>query len=512
MRANPARPSTFSGRFAKIAGRVAMAILGWPFLTGAAAAAEKNGVEAVRAAGNAAPAVRFAVRELYAPGHFGNSYEVMGPREMRRYLAEAKHWGFNRYGDWFDMEDCSDPFADKSLVRLGDAMWERKKENFRSAQRLGFTCDLLITPNHVYVDQCRPELLATKGKRIFGQLICPSNPKARAIILKNYQHLFADLAAAGVRLKAISSCPYDFGGCACPKCQPWILTFAKLMREIHALAERYHPGVESHMIGWWWTAEEHRLLADWADREAPGWIKSIYLHIPYNATHVADVPLPKGCRRGAFVHIGYSDASGKSRDIYGHLGPVVAPGRLPRTIQGLANSGVTAVMAYSEGVFDDVNKALLAGLASGQFNSAHEVLRAYAERYFAANPRQAEGWATWLAGWGEPFAVDPEKAAQQLAVLNPTAAGPWRQQQWQKKLELFRLQQVIAGGTAWTPERLQAVDQFWQVQEEIQRGLWGLTAQRHVFARRYTPVAWYEDWAKHATAEKKTLDKEQQWR
>ena len=73
----------------------------------------------------------FAVRELYAVGHFGNSYEVMGEYEMRRYLAEAKRWGFNRYADWFDMEDCSDPFAEKGLVLLSHAMWERKKQNFR---------------------------------------------------------------------------------------------------------------------------------------------------------------------------------------------------------------------------------------------------------------------------------------------------------------------------------------------------------------------------------------------
>ena len=72
----------------------------------------------------------FAVRELYAVGHFGNSYEVMGEYEMRRYLAEAKHWGFNRYADWFDMEDCSDPFAEKRLILLSHAMWERKKQNF----------------------------------------------------------------------------------------------------------------------------------------------------------------------------------------------------------------------------------------------------------------------------------------------------------------------------------------------------------------------------------------------
>jgi hypothetical protein len=40
------------------------------------------------------------VHELYAPKHFGNSYEVMGELEMRDLLTEAVYWGFNRYGDW----------------------------------------------------------------------------------------------------------------------------------------------------------------------------------------------------------------------------------------------------------------------------------------------------------------------------------------------------------------------------------------------------------------------------
>jgi hypothetical protein len=450
----------------------------------------------------------FAVRELYAVGHFGNSYEVMGEYEMRRYLAEAKRWGFNRYADWFDMEDCSDPFAEKGLVLLSHAMWERKKQNFRSAQALGLSCDLVITPNHVYVDQCRPALLAKKGPKIFGQLICPSQPEARAMILKNYENLFADLARAGVRLRAINSCPYDFGGCACEKCRPWILTFAKLMREIHAIAERYHFGIENHMIGWWWTPEEHRLLADWADREAPGWIKSMSLHIPYSATTVAGVRLPKGCQRWAFVHIGYADQA-NPRDIYGHFGPVAAPLRLPETVEHLAASGVTGVMAYSEGMFDDVNKALLAGLGSGQFRTGDEVLRAYATRYFGADRQQAAPWAQWLTAWGRPFDADPEQMAQQLARLKQPGASGWRERQWELKLELFRLNKRIMAETGWTPARLDAVDHFWQVQEEIYRGLWGLTLLRHVFARCYTPAPWYADWAKHASTHAKSLGKNQ---
>jgi hypothetical protein len=280
------------------------------------------------------------------------------------------------------------------------------------------------------------------------------------------------------------------------------------MREIHAIAERYHPGVENHMIGWWWTPEEHRLLADWADREAPGWIKSMSLHIPYSATTVASVRLPKGCQRWAFVHIGYADQA-NPRDIYGHFGPVAAPRRLPETVDHLVASGVTGVMAYSEGVFDDVNKALLAGLGSGQFRTGDEVLRAYAGRYFGADPQQAGGWARWLTLWGRPFDADPKQMAQELAQLTQPGTANWRQRQWELKLELFRLNKQIMAESGWTPARLAAVDRFWQVQEEIQRSLWGLALLRHIFGRSYTPTAWYADWARHMSAHAQSIGKSQ---
>lgn len=68
---------------------------------------------------SAAPEQAFAVCELYAPGHFGNSYEVLGDNEIRSVLSEAKFWGFGRYGDWFDTDDCKDPFAPGHTYGLG---------------------------------------------------------------------------------------------------------------------------------------------------------------------------------------------------------------------------------------------------------------------------------------------------------------------------------------------------------------------------------------------------------
>ncbi|MBN1909438.1 MAG: hypothetical protein JW818_06855 [Pirellulales bacterium] len=448
---------------------------------------------------------------LYAPSHFGNSYEVMGENEVRQMLTEARFWGFNRYGDWFDMFDCSDPFAQKRLVALSHALWDAKVVNYRSAQRLGLPCDFILTPNHVYVDQCRPELLAEKKKRrVFGQLICPSNPKARTIILQDYEKLFADLARQGVRLKSICPCPYDFGGCDCAKCQPWILTWAKLCQDIHQTAEKHHPGVQMEMIGWWWEPKEHKQLAEWADREAPGWIKTIYLYIKYGTSRVPDVVLPKGCKRGAFVHIGYPDKK-QPADIYGMLGPVVASRRLPETVRQLHAQGVTRLLAYSEGVHDDVNKALLAGLASGKYETPDEVLAAYASRYFGVDDPIANRWAQWLSAWSSPFDLDVDEAGKDLEILlsRTPKKDMWRVQQWVLKLELFRLHNEIIRRKSWTPERLALVDQLWAVRERIHRNLWGLGPQRHAFHRKYCSLPWYKSWAKHVAAEARQLGKEQ---
>ena len=431
--------------------------------------------------------------ELYAVGHFGNWYEVAGANQMRQVLREAKHWGFNRYADWFDTLDCVDPFTGDPQFSLANALWDLKKTHFRSAQSLGFATDLVITPNHVFRDQLKPEWLARHGPRIQGQLICPSQPAARAAILYNYTNLFSDLAKSGVNLTAINSCPYDYGGCACDQCQPWILTFAQLTLDIHQIARAYHPKVELHFIGWWWSAEEHKLFAQWMDEHAPGVAASMALHIPYDRTGVADVPLPKGSRKHAFVHIGYPDRA-NPRDIYAKTGPVVAPKRLSQTVSNLAAQSVTGVMAYSEGIYDDVNKALLGSLFTGRQQVPSEVLEAYASRYFKANARQARRWADWLAAWGTPYSVDAATARKALARLSGDPAD-WRRRQWELKADMFAANQLIGTGETWTPERLAHTEQFWAAEEKLQREVYGVGPLRHILNRRFLEMPWYKSWA-----------------
>jgi len=430
--------------------------------------------------------------ELYAPGHFGNWYEVAGEREMRAVLAEAKAWGYNRYGDWFDALDCVDPFSGDRQYSLGNALWDRKREHFRTAQSLGLQTDLIITPNHVYRDQLKSEWLASGGGRVFGQLICPSKPAARETILENHRKLLADLAAAGVHLDSITAAPYDFGGCNCDECKPWIVTFAKLACDIYHLGRTDHPDLKLRFIGWWWSAEEHRLFADWMDLNAPNLASSLALHIPYGETSVGDVRLPEACERHAFVHIGYGEQA-QPRDVYGRTGPVMAPQRIERTVRDLKSQSVKGVIAYSEGISDDVNKALLAGLFSGTYPSSGKVLKTYAGRYFQADEKQADAWSAWLAAWGRPFERDAVVAKQAMSQL---CGDPddWRRRQWELKADMFIAHQAIGTGDQWPRERLAHAEAFWSAWETLQRGVYGVGPLRHSLGRKYIDLPWHKSW------------------
>ena len=453
------------------------------------------GAEAARAGAPTEGAARFPLRECYCPAHFGNSYEALWPREMAAYLAEMKWWGFNRYGDWITTTDVCNPYTSDAFWDLAKEQLDRKKKAFRAAQDLGFGLNLIVTPNHVYLDQLRPQYAATKGDRVFGQLVCPSDDEARKLILSNFDRWFRDFADSGSRLSAFTAFAYDYGGCLCEKCKPWIVTFARIMKEVHAIAARHHPGIEPWFCSWWWTPEEHALFNEWAAKEAPGWAKAITFHIEYGKTRFRDVPVPEGCRKLAFVHIGYGD-NPNVRDIYTKWGAVVAPARLPQTLDALAAQGAEGFQAYSEGVFDDCNKALLAGIGSGRFDGPQQVLTAYARRYLNDDATQAERWAAWLAKWGDRTKAPLPDSQQQFDELAGAAEPGWRLEHLRCKLALETLDRQIGRPKEgeWTPEKLSLADRFWAEQEHLQRDVYRLGPVRHVFTPKFQPPFWYESW------------------
>jgi len=453
----------------------------------------------------------FVYRELYCPAHFGNTHEVMSAAEIREMCREARHFGYTVYGDWFDSADLKNPLENpRNEHLLPQELWERKLRNFRIAQEEGLDTNLMLTSNHVYLNQLREDLLAeTSGDhRMFGQLLCPSIPEAREIILQNARDLFELLAASGVDLGNLHGFAYDYGGCSCEKCTPWIVTMAELFLEELEIAREYFADVTPRLIGWWVTEEEHEILADWADENAPGVFASCALHIQYGETRPAGRPrLPGGCEPHAFVHIGYNTTPTVPKDVYGIWGPVVAPERLEGTERDLSEFGCTGYVTYDEGAFDDCNRAIWAALTSGKAETASEVLTEYARRYFDAGD-DAGAWADWLAQWQEPLQVVLSAAREEFTRLLGRLERPfivrddgrlspelnWRLAQWECKLRLFELDTQLREVEQWGDDALALAGDFVAEREWMQRKCWGIGPLRHAIHPHFQQPTWWREY------------------
>jgi len=435
------------------------------------------------------------VRELYCPSHFGNTYEGALDNEMRSILSEAKFWGFNRFSDWFDTIDLYNVYKKKhNLFNMPEAMWARKFANYEIAAQAELDLSLVITPNHVFSDQVTPATEAEKqGDHIFGQLVCPSKPGVTEMILENYKFLFEDFARRNLQLKSIDACPYDYGGCCCEKCTPWIVAFGKLVKAIAELGKKYFGSMDAELIGWWWSDQDHSDFTAWADREAPGVFKSMAFHQPYGKTDYTVRPVPQGCQERAFVHISYGHFVQPYDDSYGHYGPVMAPDRLEKTCQYLFKRTALGFMAYSEGAYEDINKALVAGLTSGQYTTADEVLSAYADRYLGGDTKT---WVEYIRLMSDAGKIDVKKARALFDRLKSAAHPGWRFDQLRERLNLFEADATVRSRIEWDAERLAAAKAFWDTKERLFRDVWKLGIQRHIFRFDNSAPDWHSEYLK----------------
>ncbi|MFO7611258.1 MAG: hypothetical protein R6W99_02055 [Clostridia bacterium] len=443
----------------------------------------------------------FSVRTHYLPAHFGNSFDAAWPNEMKRYLEDAVLSGANGYGDWFDPNDMPDPYSPHVYCSKSMSLWEKKKENLRTARMLGMDTMLVVTHNVAFTDQLRPEWLGKRSHRlrVQGQVLCPSNPQARSVCLKNHDNLFKDLLASGVSLDRIALCPYDDGGCACEKCQPYYPVFLSMAVEILGIAQKYFPAIRLDIIGWWTTEEEMGLLRNFIRLIGNDVFGHFQFNPPYSRSHdipgnirefIGDIPL------STFVHIGYSDTR---EDVYNKYGVHSAPNRLKSLISTFRNVDCSGLNTYNEGFGDHLNMHLSSRLARNPDSSVRELIIDYCAAMFGCLKEPIESIASILE---EMQYSDFSKAGEwygKLARLKPFVKTPPRQS-WAfdhilLKARLMELDYLIGNGNDWkTPTDFNSVSNLIEERLELSEILWRDVYGLGVLSHAFIPGRMYPEW------------------
>lgn len=452
----------------------------------------------------AAESPRFPTRLHYMPAHFGNSFMAAWPQEMRRYLEDMALAGASGYGDWFDPNDMADPYAPHTYCPLSMSLWRRKKEFLRTAKTLGLDTMLFVAHNVGFTDQLRPEWLGVRDHklRVQGQVLCPSVPEARAACLANQGNLFRDLKESGVVIDKVAFGPYDDGGCACPKCQPYYPTFLGMIGEIMPRIREFFPSAAGDICGWWTSDEEMQMLKRFVAGPARDWFSGFQWSATYGVFEI-----PQGVREAlgnlplsVFFHIGFSN---DNRDVYFRSGIHSAPERIASVIRSFDKVGCTGFHSYNESWGDHLNVFLSSRLARSPEADPGGLVREYVADVHGLRGADREAVARVLE---EMQHLDGARASGWLGTLDgvsprvhvPPRQG-WAFEHVRLKAELMALDHRIEAGTDWkspgsVEAMLPAIRRRIALTETLMREVYGLGVLTHAFIEDRMMPAWHESW------------------
>lgn len=432
------------------------------------------------------------LRYHYMPGHFGNSFEVCSPGEMLRYLEDLALSGANGYGDWFDVNDMPDPYHPHVYCSTSMSLWQKKKQWLQMSSRLGFRNYLAAKTNLGYLDQMRPEWVGTRGPgRVQGQVLCPSNPEARAVGMNNLRNVFADLSSSGVDIERVSYGPYDDGGCACDKCQPYYPVFLSQVSEAHPRLQEYYPSLRGNLGGWWLGDEEFVQVREFAQGPAREWLAGFNFSASYGVFEVPDISGAIGdVPLSFFLHISYS---GDRRDVYYKSGVHSGARRIQSVIRSFESRRCHGFVTYNETFGDHFNAFVAGQLAWDPDRDVREIAEFYGRLILGLRGEALQQTVEVLL---DMESLDEDKASDWTETLRKVRenVATHGRQQWAfehilKKAEIMHLDhQITHGGT----DRLELMKARIDITERLWRDDYGLGIMRHAFVPDLMMPDWYQ--------------------
>jgi len=211
--------------------------------------------------------------------------------------------------------------------------------------------------------------------------LCPSNPGARALRLGDWWRLLDEFTDGG--LDALEFWPYDDGGCGCTNCWPWgARGFPSLSRDLSGMARAKYPGIKIILATWLfdtppageWEGLAQFLATDksWAD------------YIRANAHEdFPRYPLDHGVP-GGLPLLNFPEISMWGQSPWGGYGANPLPDRFQR-LWNQTQKKVSGGHAYSEGIYEDLNKTICGQLYWDGNRPAMETVREYVAFEFSSD-------------------------------------------------------------------------------------------------------------------------------
>lgn len=301
---------------------------------------------------------------------FANFYCMAPVEEICRYLEELALWGCNALAVVVPTAPAGPD------DQAGHARLARQRAIIEAAGNVGMSVAGLIIGNEGPV--LEPELRAKgrgRGAFVPDRTLCPSIPRARELLLKQFEDAFTALRDVAIDYLVIW--PYDAGGCDCEGCRPWGANgFLKIAQEEADLFREHFPHGRIILSTWYFDDGEWAGLAE-RFRAGPVWADLI---LADNA--LANFPafplqheVPGGLPMVGFSEISMWDTGGWGP--WGGFGANPAPGLL-QCSWDQAGARLAGGYPYSEGIFEDINKIIALQFCWDAQRKAVDTVREYA--------------------------------------------------------------------------------------------------------------------------------------
>ena len=369
------------------------------------------------------------MRGIYLANHFNNYYEAASPEELERYVEDLSLWGFNLLALGFphwQYENYDDPAARKMIEHMLRIMRTAKQVGMRVSVGAALNSGFRSTPQEM---RCTPvpDPLGRHGN--FGVNLCPGKPAARERLLKDWDRLLDEFAEPG--LDCVTYWPYDEGGCGCQDCWPWgARGYLSLSSVVSELVRRKSPHTKVIVSTWTFDTPP---VGEWdglskALAEGKSWADYIQADAHEDFPRF---PLERGVP-GGLPMLNFPEISMWGQHPWGGYGANPLPARLQR-LWNQTQRKLSGGTPYSEGIYEDINKAICSQFYWDPDRPAIETVREYAA--FEYSPDVADDVVkaveafekNHLRGEIGPSAEEALASVKKIeAKLTPRARAAWR--------------------------------------------------------------------------------------